>query len=325
MVREITSTQAIVEGYAAAMRRDASTFIVGEGIAERGGCFGQTVGLLDEFGAQRVLDLPISESGFVGMCTGAAACGSRAVVDIMFVDFTALAMDQIVNQAAKLRYMSGGQFKMPLTIVGVCGAGRSGGPHHSQSLHPWFMNIPGVMVVLPSNAYDLKGLLTAAILADDLALVLPHRGLLNAKCEVPEEDYLLPLGEARVVRQGSDVTIVATGMMLHRAVEAAERLSGRDISAELIDPRTLVPLDEDMIVKSVKKTGRLVVVDEGYSTCGVGAEIIARVQEKAFDYLDGSMLRVHPVDAPVPFSPTLENALLPDSDKIVDAVMKAVS
>ncbi len=322
MVREITCTQAIAEGYAVAMRKDPSTFIVGEGIADRGGCFGHTTGLLVEFGPERVLDMPISESGFVGMCAGAAACGSRAIADIMYVDFTTLAMDQIINQAAKLRYMSGGQYEMPLTIVGVSGANRSGGPHHSQSLHPLFMNIPGILVVLPSNAYDLKGLLAAAILTNDLALVLPHRGLLNARCGVPEKDYVLPLGEARVIREGKDVSIVAAGMMLHHAAEAADKLSDRGISVELIDPRTLVPLDENTILKSVKKTGRLVVVDEGYSNCGVGAEIIARVQEKAFDFLDAPMQRIHPVSAPIPFSPVLEHALLPDLDKIVDVVMK---
>lgn len=323
-MREITYTRAIAEGYAAAMRKDPSTFIVGEGIAARGGCFGQTVGLLNEFGPKRVLDMPISESGFVGMCAGAAACGSRAIVDIMYIDFTTLAMDQIVNQAAKLRYISCGQYEMPLTIVGVTGAARSGGPHHSQSLHPWFMNIPGIIVVLPSNAYDMKGLLARAILENDLAIILPHRGLLNTKCEVPEEDYTLPLGEARIVREGTDVTIVATGMLLQRALTAAEGLIDKGISAEVVDPRTLVPLDENTIIESVKRTSHLVVVDEGYSTCGVGAEIIARVQEKAFDFLDAPMARVHPLSVPIPFSPVLENAVLPDVNRIIAAVMNIV-
>jgi len=323
-MREISCIQAIAEGYAAAMRKDPGCFIVGEGIAQRGGCFGHTKGLLDEFGEERVLDMPISESAFTGMCAGAAMCGSRAVVDIMYVDFMTLAMDQIVNQAAKIRYLSAGQFDMPLTVVGVMGAARSGGAHHSQSLHPWFMNIPGILVVIPSNAYDLKGLLAAAVLSNDLAIVLPHRGLLAAKTPVPEEDFLLPLGEARVVREGEDVTIVAAGMMLQNAKEAAKKLAEEGISSELIDLRTLVPLDEEAILKSVGKTGRLVVVDEGYSMCGVGAEIIARVQEKAFDMLDAPIERVHPLSTPVPFSPVLENAFLPDSERIAKAVMKVV-
>jgi pyruvate dehydrogenase E1 component beta subunit len=306
------------------MRKDPSTFIVGEGIGARGGCFGQTLRLFRDFGPERVLDMPISEAGFVGMCAGAAACGSRAIVDIMFVDFAALAMDQIVNQAAKLRYMSGGQYEMPLTIVGVSGAAQSGGPHHSQSLHPWFMSIPGIIVVLPSNGYDMKGLLASAVLENDLAVVLPHKGLLNSKWDVPEEDYTLPLGEARIVREGTDATVVATGMMVQHALVAAEELSAKGISAEVIDPRTLVPLDENTIVESVKRTKRLVVVDEGYSTCGVGAEITARVQEKAFDFLDAPVQRVHPLSAPVPFSPVLENAVIPDAQRIIAAVMGVV-
>lgn len=321
-MREITYTQAITEGYAVAMRRDPSTFIVGEGIAARGGCFGQTLRLLREFGPERVLDMPISEAGFVGMCAGAAACGSRAIADIMFVDFTTLAMDQIVNQAAKLRYMSAGQYEMPLTIVGVTGASRSGGPHHSQSLHPWFMNVPGIVVVLPSNGHDMKGLLAAAILENDLAIVLPHKGLLNTKWDVPEEDYALPLGQARTAREGADATIVATGMMVQRALTAAEELGGRGISVEVIDPRTLAPLDDDTIAESVRKTRHLVVVDEGHCTCGVGAEITARVQEKAFGFLDAPVQRVHPLSTPIPFSPVLENAVIPDADRIASAVME---
>ena len=324
MPREISYMQAIPEGYATAMRMDPSTFIVGEGIAERGGSFAQTVGLFEEFGPERVLDMPISEAGFVGMCAGAAACGSRAVVDIMFVDFMALAMDQIVNQAAKLRYMSAGQYEMPLTILGANGAIKAAGPHHSQSLHPWFMNIPGICVVLPSNAYDMKGLLAAAILSNDLALVLPHRGLFSITCEVPEEDYVLPLGEARVTREGTDVTVVATGMMHLRSQEAAQELEEGGVSVELIDLRTLVPLDEETILQSVEKTGRLVVVDEGYAPCGVGAEVIARVQEKAFDSLDAPMQRLHPLNTPIPFSPVLEDALLPTAEKIIAAVMRTL-
>lgn len=323
-MREITCSQAIAEGCASAMRKDPTTFIVGEGIAARGGCFMETRGLLKEFGPERVIDMPISEAGFTGMCAGAAACGSRAIVDIMYIDFALAAMDQIFNQAAKLHYISGGQYEMPLTIVGVTGAVRSGGASHSQSLHPLFMNIPGVIVVLPSNAYDLKGLLTAAILKNNLAVVLPHRGLLNAGYDVPEEDYVLPLGEARVAKEGKDVTIVAAGMMFHYAMQAQEKLKDEGVSCEVIDPRTLVPLDKQTITSSVKKTGHLVVVDEGYANCGVGAEIIATVQEEAFDFLDAPMQRVHPLSAPIPFSPALEKAVIPDVEKIIEAVMKIV-
>lgn len=318
----ISCAQAMAEAFGVAMRKDPSTFIVGEGIADRGGCFAQTKGLLDEFGSRRVLDMPISESAFVGMCAGAAACGSRAVVDIMYVDFTLVAMDQIINQAAKLRCMSGGQFTMPLTIVGLCGSDRSGGAHHSGSLHPLFMNVPGIKIIIPSNAYDTKGLLAAAILDDSLAVVCVHRGLLNNKCDVPEAEYLLPLGEAVVVREGTDVTILAAGMMLHRAVEAADQLVDRNVFAEVIDPRTLAPLDEGTIVNSVRKTGRLVVADEGYANCGVGAEIIARVQEKAFDHLDAPMQRVHSLPTAIPFSPPLESCVIPHAGRIVEAVMK---
>ncbi len=324
-MREITYCKAISEGYATAMRKDPSVFVVGEGIASRGGCFGHTAGLLDGFGAKRVIDMPISEAGFTGMCTGAAACGSRAVADIMYNDFSLLAFDQIVNQAAKLRYMSAGQYAMPLTIVGVCGTTRSAGPHHSQSLYPLFMHIPGILVVVPSTAYDMKGLLASAILEDDLAVVLPHRGLLNRKGEVPEDDYTVPLGQARIVREGTGVTIVSWGLLLHQCLAAAEKLAARGIDAEVIDLRTLVPMDEETILGSVRKTGRLAVVDEGYTVCGAGAEIIARVQEQAFDYLDAPMVRINPLNTPVPFSPVLEQAFLPDAERIVQHLERLFS
>ena len=320
----ISCAEAMSEAFRMAMRKDQSTFIVGEGVAVRGGCFAQTRGLLAEFGADRVLDMPISEAAFTGMCAGAAACGSRAVVDIMYMDFTLVAMDQIINQAAKLRCMSGGQFTMPLTIVGLCGADRSGGAHHSGSLHPLFMNVPSIKIVIPSNAYDTKGLLVSAVLDDSLTVVCVHRGLLNHKSEVPESDYRLPLGEAVVIREGKDITIVAAGMLLHRAVEAADELAERNIHAEVIDPRTLAPLDEETIIESVKKTGRLVVADEGYANCGVGAEIIARVQEKAFDYLDAPMQRVHTLPTTIPFSPTLEQYVIPQTNTIVEVAMTII-
>jgi len=321
-VRSIKYLQAIREGYAAAMRADEASFVVGEGIGRRGGPFGENVGLYEEFGAERVLDMPISEAGFVGMCAGAAACGSRAIANLMYMDFTLVAMDQIVNQAAKISYLSAGQFRMPMTIVALCGICTSAGAQHTQPLHPLFMYMPGIKVVMPATPYDVKGLTAAAIMDDSLVMVFQHRGLLNIKGPVPEEDYFLPLGEAEVVRQGSDVTIVAAGIMRHRSIEAAERLAQNGISVEVIDPRTLLPLDENTITQSVIKTGRLMVVDEGYSPCGFGACIISMVQSKVFYYLDAQVQLVTSLSVPTPYSPTLEKAIVPDADRIISAVME---
>ena len=319
-MRQITYREAMIEGFATAMRKDDSTFMVGEGIGPRGGCFAHTTGLHAEFGPERVLDMPISEASFVGMCAGAAACGSRAVVDLMYVDFVALAMDQAVNQAAKIPYLSAGQFRMPLTLNALFGIGGSAGAHHSQSFHPWFMYMPGIKVVMPSTPYDLKGLLAGAILDDNLVVVLENRLLLNTKGDVPAEDYLLPLGEAAVVREGHDISIVAAGRMVVEALRAAETLAGEDISAEVIDLRTLMPLDEKRIVDSVTKTGRLLVVDEGYAPCGVGAEITAVVQKEAFDSLDAPVERLHTASAPISYSPTEEAYLCPNAEKIARTV-----
>lgn len=320
-MRQISYLQAISEGFACGMRKDPSSFIVGEGIAKRGGCFAHTKGLYEKFGSERVLDMPISESGFVGMCAGAAACGSRAIVDLMYFDFITLAMDQIVNQAAKLRYISAGQFFMPLTINAIFGISRSAGAHHSQAFYPWFVHTPGIKVVIPSSPYEVKGLLASAIMDDNLVLVLEHRALLNIKGDVPEEDYFVPLGEASIVREGTDVTIVAVGLMVHHALKAAEILADKNINAEVIDLRTLVPLDEKTIIDSVKKTGRLLIVDEGYSPCGIGAEIIALVQSKAFDFLNAPIKRLHTESVPVPYSPALEQYIIPNPEKIVKAAL----
>jgi len=303
------------------MRADDTTFVVGEGIGARGGCFMETKGLYQEFGAHRVIDTPISESAFTGMCAGAAACGTRAIANVMFLDFTLVAMDQIVNQAAKMSYLSSGQFKMPMTITGMYGIGSSGGAHHTQPLYPWFMYIPGVKVVMPATPRDVKGLLASAIMDDNLTIVLHHRSLVNIKGEVEEEDIFLPLGEAEVVKEGSDVTLVAAGVMRYHGMEAAEKLQEKGVSVEVIDPRTLMPLDKDTIINSVKKTGRLVVADEGYSPCGLGAEIMAMVQDHVFDYLDAPMKRVCTLSAPTPYSPPLQNALVPNAEQIMDAIL----
>jgi len=290
------------------MRADKSTFIVGEGIGRRGGCFVETIGLYEEFGSDRVMDMPISEAGFVGMCAGAAACGSRAIANMMFLDFMAVAIDQIVNQAAKIRYISNGQFKMPLTLTAMYGIGGSQGAHHSNPFYPWFVNTPGVKVVVPATPYDLKGLLISSILDDNLVILLHHRGLIQLKGPVPEEDYTIPIGQAEIVKEGTDITIVAYGIMRMRAIKAAEQLEKKGISVEIIDPRTLIPLDRNAIAQSVKKTGHLLVVDEGYSPCGFGAEIIAVVQEDVFDYLDAPLKRIHSVFVPIPYSPSLEKS-----------------
>ena len=314
--------QVIREGYASAMRADASTFIVGEGIGRRGGCFIETLGLYNEFGPERVLDMPISESAFVGMCAGAAACGSRAIANLMFLDFATVAMDQIVNQAAKFTYISAGQFRMPFTITAMYGLSSSSGAHHTQPLYPWFMYVPGVKVVMPATPYDVKGLLASAIMDDSLVMVLHHRELINLKGPVPEDDYFLELGKAEVIKEGSDVTIVAPGIMRYIALEAANQLASHKISAEVIDPRTLIPLDEQTILASVKKTGKLVVVDEGYSTCGFGAEIIAMVNDRMPVRTKIAMRRLHTLSVPTPYSPPLEKAIIPDSKKIINTVME---
>ena len=324
-MRTIKYQQAVREGYAAGMRADDTTYLVGEGIGWRGGCFLETKGAYEEFGAERVIDTPISEAGFVGMCCGSALCGTRTIANMMFVDFTTLAMDQIVNQAAKMSYLSAGQYKMPMTLTGMYGVAPYGGAHHTQSLHPWFIYIPGIKVVMPATPYDVKGLLASAILDDNLTIVLHHRYMINIKGEVPEEDYFLPLAEAEVVVEGSDITVVAPGMMRHHAVKAAEALSKKGVSVEVIDPRTLYPLDEEAILNSVKKTGHLLVVDEGYSPCGFGAEVIATVQEKAFDYLDAPMRRLHTADVPTPYTESLVNAIVPGVDKIEATITEILS
>ena len=324
-MRQLKYLHAIREGYASGMRADDSSFIVGEGIGPRGGCFAETLGLHEEFGAERVIDTPISEAGFVGMCATAAACGSRSIVNIMYMDFTMVAMDQIANQAAKIPYVSGGQFKMPMTIVGVYGICTSAAAHHTQPVYPWFMYMPGIKVVLPSTPYDVKGLTASAIMDDSLVMVFQHRGLMNIKGDVPEEDYFEPLGKAHIVREGSDITVVAPGIMRHKAAKAAESLEKDDISVELIDPRTLLPLDVDTITESVKKTNRLLVADEGYSPCGLGAEIIATVQENVFDYLDAPMRRVHSLSVPSPYAPTLESEQVPDVDDIAKAIKETLA
>jgi pyruvate dehydrogenase E1 component beta subunit len=308
------------------MQRDETVFLLGEDIGRYwGGAFGVTKGLAEEFGDERVRDAPISENAIIGVAVGAAITGRRPVAEIMFGDLSALAVDQICNQAAKIRYMFGGQVSVPCVIRTPFGAGVNIASHHSQSLEAWFMHTPGLHVAVPSTPYDAKGLLKTAIRGNDPVFFVEHKLLYPLKGMIPDEDYTVPFGVADVKREGKDVTIVATLYMVHKASAAAEQLSKEGVSAEVIDPRTLVPLDKTSIVKSVKKTGRLVIVSEDCKTAGVSAEIAAIVAEEALDYLDAPIKRVAEPDTPIPFSPSMEQFVIPNENNIVQAVRTVVS
>jgi len=309
--RKLTFGQAVKEALAEEMRRDPTVFIMGEDVAEAGTPFKVLSGLVEEFGTERVMDTPISEAGFTGLAVGAAMTGMRPVVDIMFGDFLGLVMDQIANQAAKIHYMSGGTLKAPLVIRTTLGATRRSAAQHSQSLHAWPSHIPGLKVVLPSTPADAKGLLKAAIRDDSPVVFFEDKMGYALKGDVPEGDYVLPLGKADVKREGEDITIVATSSMVLVALEAAELLAADGISAEVVDPRTTVPLDVDALIRSAKKTSRAIVVDEGYQRYGVTAEIAAVISDGAFYYLDAPVKRMGAMDVPVPFSPALEDLTVP--------------
>lgn len=325
-MREVTIRDALREALREEMQRDKNVFLLGEDIGRYwGGAFGVTKGLAEEFGDDRVRDTPISESTIIGVGVGAAITGMRPVAEIMFGDLSALAMDQICNQAAKIRYMFGAQASVPLVVRTPFGAGVNIASHHSQSLEAWFMHTPGLYVAAPATPYDAKGLLKTAIRGNNPVLFVEHKLLYPIKGMIPEEDYTLPFGVADTKREGSDVTIVATLYMVHKALAAAEQLSKEGINAEMIDPRTLTPLDKQAIVKSVRKTGRLVVVSEDCKTTGVSAEIAATVAEEALDYLDAPIKRVAEPDTPIPFSPTLEKTVIPDERSIVRAVREVTS
>jgi pyruvate/2-oxoglutarate/acetoin dehydrogenase E1 component len=323
-MREITYRQALQEALREEMRRDESVFLLGEDIAEFGGSYKVTAGLLDEFGPERVRNTPISEAAIVGAALGAALVGMRPVAELMYVDFSAIAMDQIVNQVAKVRYMFGGKAKASLVIRTQGGAGRSSAAQHAQSLEAWFVHIPGLKVVQPSTPYDAKGLLKSAIRDDNPVMFLEHKLLYPVQGPVPEEEYLIPLGQADIKRAGGDVTVVATSRMVHRALAAAEKLASEGVEVEVIDPRTLNPLDEETILTSVRKTQRLVVVYEAYERCGIGAEIAALVASKAIDYLDAPIERVAALNTPVPFSPKLENYVIPNEERIIAGIKRAL-
>ncbi len=324
-MRKITYREALKEALREEMRRDSTVFLLGEDIGRYwGGAFKVTEGLAEEFGDERVRDTPISESAIIGTAVGAAITGMRPVAEIMFGDLTALAMDQIANQAAKIRYMFGGQATCPLVIRTPFGAGVNIASHHSQSLEAWFMHVPGLYVAVPSTPYDAKGLLKTAIRGNNPVFFCEHKLLYPVEDEVPEEEYTIPFGVADIKREGADVTILATLYMVHKTLNAAKQLEKEGVDAEVVDPRTLTPLDKQAIIRSVKKTGRLVIVSEDCKTAGVSAEIAAMVAEEAVDYLDAPIKRVAEPDTPIPFSPPLEQYVIPDEKAIMKAVKKVV-
>jgi acetoin:2,6-dichlorophenolindophenol oxidoreductase subunit beta len=322
---ELSYREAVRDALSRAMREDENVFIMGEDIAEMGGSMGVTQGMLDEFGAERVRNTPISEMALVGSAIGAAMQGMRPVAEVMYEDFLTLAAEQIVNQAAKHRYMSGGQLKVPLTVRTQGGAGWSPGAQHAQQLEAWFAHIPGLKVVFASTPTDVRGLLWSAIYDDNPVIFFEHRTLYGLKEEVPDELEPIELGKARVHRQGNDVTVVAIGRLVHEALAAAEQAEGEGISVEVVDPRTLLPLDEEAIVDSVKKTNRCVVAHEAVTRMGFGAEIAAVVQHQAFDYLDAPVERVGAKFAPLPFAPVMEEYVVPHAADVLAAVKRTVA
>jgi 2-oxoisovalerate dehydrogenase E1 component len=326
-MRELTYTAAAREGLDEEMARDATVFVVGEGIGERGGNFNTTTGLYEKYGPMRLRDTPIVERGFVGMCTGAAMTGTRPVVDFMFLDFVLDAFGEMVNQTAKIQYMSSGRLPMPIVLRGCIGVGGAAATHHSGNYYPFFAHIPGWRVALPTTPRDAKGLLKSAIRSDDPVLFLEHKLLLNAKGPVPdpETDELIPFGCAAIRRAGSDVTVVALAAMVGRSLEAAEDVASDGISVEVIDPRTVAPLDIDTILESVHKTGRLLIVDEDYAPAGMGAEIAAQVADLGFDDLDAPVRRLNGLHTPVPYSPPLEAHVVPNRERIAEAIRDLVA
>ena len=321
----MTFAQAIKDAHVVEMERDPNIYVAGEDVGVFGGCFGVTAGLLEQFGAKRVKDTPITESAIVGTAVGAACVGLRPVIEMMFVDFIGVALDQLYNQAGKMKYMFGGKAKIPMVMRTACGAGIGAAAQHSQCLEALFMHLPGLKVVMPSTPYDAKGLLIEAIRDDNPVVFLEHKMLYAMEGEVPEGAYTIPFGQADIKREGKDVTVVATANMVHTALGAAEKLAAEGISLEVVDPRTLCPLDGETIFASVKKTHRLVILHEEVKFAGSGAEIAAQVAEEAFDYLDAPILRVAAPFCPVPFSPPLEKAFIPSEQQLIDAVRKVMA
>jgi len=319
---EITFVESLRMTLDEEMQRNPSLMLIGEDIGRYGGIFGVTKGLLEEFGPHRVRSTPISESAIIGSALGAAMTGIRTVAEIMYIDFTTCAMDQIVNQVAKMRYMSGGKAKIPLVIRTQGGGGRGNAAQHSQSLEALFLHIPGLKIVMPSTPHDARGLLKTAIQDDNPVMFIEHKLLYATKGFVPNEEYLIPFGQADIKRKGQDVTVIAISYMVTKALKAAGRLAEENIDAEVIDLRTLVPLDLETILQSVRKTNRAVIVHEGCRRNGIGAEIACCIQEEAFDYLDAPIERVGALNVPIPYAEALERAVIPDEEDIMIAVKK---
>ncbi|MHB1424338.1 MAG: alpha-ketoacid dehydrogenase subunit alpha/beta [Gemmataceae bacterium] len=323
--REISFMQATLEALSYEMAHNPRIFVLGEGIGKRGGNFMTTAGLFDLHGPERLRDTPICERGFVGLGTGAAMTGTRPVIDFMFADFLLDSVGEIVNQIAKIQYMSDGRIKMPILLRGCIGIGHSAATHHSGNYYPMYAHFPGLRIVVPSTPYDAKGLLHHALRCDDPVIYLEHRELLSLKGSVPEVDYEIPFGKAAVVREGNDVTVVALALMVQRVLKTCETLAAEGITVELIDPRTVAPLDIETIANSVRKTGRLLIVDEAFAAFGVGAEIAARIGDRGFDDLDAPIRRLNGAHTPTPYSPPLENAVVPNVDAIAQAIRELVA
>jgi pyruvate dehydrogenase E1 component beta subunit len=321
---ELSYREAVRDAMSQAMRRDPDVFVMGEDIAEMGGSMGVTQGMLAEFGPERVRNTPISEMAIVGAGMGAAIMGMRPIVEIMYEDFLTLGMEQLVNQAAKHRYMSGGQVKVPLTLRTQGGAGWSPGAQHAQQLEAWFCHVPGLKVVFPSTPTDVRGLLWSAIYDDNPVVFFEHRTLYPLKDELPDELEPIPLGQARIHREGDDVTVVATGRLVHESLQAAAEAESEGISVEVVDPRTLQPLDEDALVASVKKTNRCVVAHEAVTRMGFGAEVAAILGEQAFDWLDAPVERVGARFTPIPFAPVMEEFVVPHAADVLQAIRRTV-
>ncbi|RDW20692.1 alpha-ketoacid dehydrogenase subunit beta [Oceanobacillus chungangensis] len=325
-MRELTYLEAVREAMSLEMRKNDDVFLMGEDIGVYGGAFGVTRGMIEEFGPERIRNTPISEAGIAGAAVGSALTGMRPIMELQFSDFITIALDQIVNQAAKLRYMYGGKGKVPMVVRTPSGSGTGAAAQHSQSLEAWVAHIPGLKVVQPSTAYDVKGLLKAAMDDDNPVIFYEHKLLYKTSSEVPEEEYSIPLGKADIKREGTDVTIVASAIMVHKALEAAAELEKEGISVEIVDPRTLVPLDTETIIQSVTKTGRLVVVHEAVKRGGFGGEIASMIAEsEAFDYLDAPIKRLGGISAPIPYNPELEKAAVPQVPDIINAVKETLN
>lgn len=324
-MKKVYYNEALREALMEEMQRDERVLLLGEDIGTYGGVFRVTYKLVDMFGEERVRDTPISEAAITGITIGAAIAGMRPVAEIMYIDWIALALDQLVNQASLLHYVYGGQVRIPMVLRTQGGAGASAAPQHSKSLEAWLTHIPGLKVVMPSTPYDAKGLLKAAIRDDNPVVFIEHKLLYGVRGEIPEKEYIIPIGEADIKRKGKDLTIIATSRMVHEALSAANELEEEGIDVEVVDPRTLIPLDKETILNSVKKTHRVIIVHEAWKTCGFGAEMAAMIQEEAFDYLEAPIVRVAGADVPIPYSPALEPCVIPNKEKIISAVRKIVN